>query len=87
MKRLIAYISLVATMLLSALVGLVPSFLNVNSTGEYESQHTYVYKISEKSYDISNGGTTDDGDISDQDKQTRLDETVEEIKTRLSKRI
>ena len=84
MKRLIAYISLVATMLLSALVGLVPSFLNVNSTGEYESQHTYVYKISEKSYDISNGGTTDDGDISDQDKQTRLDETVEEIKTRLS---
>lgn len=84
MKRLIAYISLVATMLLAALVGLVPSFLNVNSTGEYESQHTYVYKISEKSYDISNGGTTDDGDISDQDKQSRLDETVEEIKTRLS---
>ncbi len=83
MKRLIGYISVVASLLLALLVALVPSIKTVNGTGEYESMRTYVYKISEKTYDISAGGTTDDGNISDQDKQDRLDSAVEEFKIRL----
>lgn len=83
MKRIVGYISVVASLLLALLVALVPSFINVNGTGDYESMRTYVYKISEKTFDISNGGTTDDGNISDQDKQDRLDEAVDEFKVRL----
>ncbi len=83
MKRIVGYISVVASLLLALLVALVPSFINVNGTGDYESMRTYVYKISEKTFDISNGGTTDDGNISDQDKQDRLDEAVNEFKVRL----
>lgn len=84
MKRLIGYISLVASMLFALLVALVPSFISVNGTGDYESMKTYVYKISEKTLDIANGGTTDDGNISEEDKQDRLDDVVDEFKTRLS---
>ena len=83
MKRIVGYISVVASLLLALLVALVPSFINVNGTGDYESMRTYVYKISEKTFDISNGGTTDDGNISDQDKQNRLDDAVNEFKVRL----
>ncbi len=83
MKRIVGYISVVASLLLGLLVALVPSFINVNGTGDYESMRTYVYKISEKTFDISNGGTTDDGNISDQDKQNRLDDAVNEFKVRL----
>ncbi len=83
MKRIVGYISVVASLLLALLVALVPSFINVNGTGDYESMRTYVYKINEKTFDISNGGTTDDGNISDQDKQDRLDEAVDEFKVRL----
>lgn len=83
MKRIVGYIGVVLSMLLALLVGLVPSLIHVNGTGDYESMRTYVYKISEKTYDISNGGTTDDGNISDQDKQSRLDDAVNEFKVRL----
>lgn len=83
MKRIVGYIGVVLSMLIALLVGLVPSLIHVNGTGDYESMRTYVYKISEKTYDISNGGTTDDGNISDQDKQSRLDDAVNEFKVRL----
>lgn len=84
MKRLFGYITVVFSFLLALAVGLVPSLKAVNGTGDYESMKTYVYKISEKTYDISSGGTTDDGDLSDEDKQDRLDDVVDEFKTRLS---
>jgi len=84
MKRLIAYFSLIGTILLISIVFLIPSFKNVNGTGEYESQHTYIYKISDKTYDISNDPTTNESSLNDEDKQDRLDDTVEEFKNRLS---
>lgn len=84
MKRLIAYFSLIGTILLTALVFLVPSFSKVNGTGDYESQHTYIYKISDKTYDISNDPTSNESTLNDEDMQDRLDDTVDEFKARLS---
>lgn len=83
MKRLVGYISVVLSMFLALLVGLVPALKGVDATGDYESMHQYVYKISEKSYDISSGGTSDDGNISEDEKKSRLDDTVEIFKNRL----
>lgn len=84
MKRLFGYITVVFSFLLALMVGLVPSLKAVNGTGDYESMKTYVYKISEKTFDISNGGTTDDGDLSEEDQQDRIDTVVDEFKTRLA---
>lgn len=84
MKRLIGYISVCISMLLAIFVITVPSLLKVNGTGEYESQRQYVYKISEKSTELSTyGQTTTEVGLNDEDKQDILDDVVDEFKTRL----
>ena len=85
MKRITAYISLVGSMLLASLVGLVPALKMVNGTGDYSAGRTYVYKISERNYNLVNqNGTSNEVSGSDEDKQTILDEVVDEFKVRLS---
>lgn len=85
MKRIIAYISLTLSMLLACLVGMVPALKMVNGTGDYSAGRTYVYKISEKNYNLVNSnGTTNELEGNDEAKQDILDEIVSEFKTRLS---
>lgn len=84
MKRLIGYISLCISILLAVFAITVPALSKVNGTGEYESQRQYVYKISEKTTDLSNyGQTTNEVGLNNDDKQDILDEVVDEFKTRL----
>ncbi len=85
MKRVTAYISLVSSMLLASLVGLVPALKMVNGTGDYSAGRTYVYKISERNYNLVNqNGTSNEISGSDEDKQTILDDVVDEFKIRLA---
>ena len=85
MKRIIAYITVTLSLLLATLVGLVPSLKAVNGTGDYTAGRQYVYKISNKNYNIiNNSGTTDEIIGSDEQKQEILDDVVDEFKIRLA---
>ncbi len=85
MKRIIAYISLTASMLLACLVGMIPALKTVNGTGDYSAGRTYVYKISEKNYNLLNSdGTTKELNENDDTKKEILEDVVNEFKSRLS---
>ena len=48
MKRFAGYLSLCVSVVTAVLVGVVPTILGTNGSGDYSSSNKYVFKVSNK---------------------------------------
>lgn len=87
MKKLFAYITICVSCLIGAVVGIVPSIVNINGNIEYSRSRQYVFKIGDRITDSSYGDETVSNEydlLSDSDKEEELEDIVDIFKTRLN---
>lgn len=85
MKRFAGYLSLCVSVLGAVLVGIVPTILDTNGSGDYSYSNKYVFKVSNKkvnSSDFSEG--TNYGLSYEENGETPAESISTEFKTRLS---
>lgn len=84
MKRFIAYLLLSFSILTSVFIGFIPTFSNVNASGDYAQGREFIYQISLKDNDLNyiNGTSSykEEGSLA-----TDIDDIVVEFKSRLEK--
>ena len=84
MKRFAGYLSLCVSVVTAVLVGVVPTILGTNGSGDYSSSNKYVFKVSNKqvsSSEFSDG--TNNGLTYDENGNTPAEDISNEFKVRL----
>ena len=84
MKRFAGYLSLCVSVVTAVLVGVVPTILGTNGSGDYSSSNKYVFKVSKKQFSSSEfSDGTNNGLTYDENGNTPAEDISNEFKVRL----
>ncbi|MDY4158673.1 MAG: hypothetical protein SOY02_00230, partial [Candidatus Onthovivens sp.] len=85
MKRFAGYLSLCVSVVTAVLVGVVPTILGTNGSGDYSSSNKYVFKVSNKQVSSSefSDGTNNKDEFYYENGNTPAEDISNEFKVRL----
>lgn len=87
MKRFIGYLMMCISILISVFVGFIPTFYNVNASGDYASGREFIYQIKAKSLPSNNMNYINENSDSktEEDLVKDIDDVLDTLKDRLNK--